>query len=62
MKSLPALRQESTEIQTKIKSLLLENYRYDQGLEKQLDVIETVASLRQNLVSIQKEVKRRLSA
>jgi hypothetical protein len=62
MKTLQKLKKESIAIQSEIKQLLLDNYRYDHALKDKLDVIEKVTSLRQNLSTIQREIRERLAA
>jgi hypothetical protein len=62
MKTLQVLKQESTDLQLEIRKLLLDNYRFDHGIKRQLDVIGTVHTLRQNLAAVQREIRERLSA
>jgi hypothetical protein len=62
MKSIEKLKQESTDIQVEIRKLLLDNYRFDHAIKEKLDVIEKVTSLRQNLATIQREMRERLCA
>jgi hypothetical protein len=62
MKTLQVLKQESTEIQTEIRKLLLDNYRFEHSIRRQLNVIETVQTLRQDLATVQREIRERLSA
>jgi hypothetical protein len=62
MKTLQALKKESTDIQVEIRRLLLDNYRYDHEIKDQLNVIDKVTSLRQNLALVQREMRERLSA
>lgn len=62
MKTIQKLKQESTAIQSEIRKLLLDNYRYDHEIREKLNVIEKVSSLRQNLATIQREIRERLAA
>jgi hypothetical protein len=62
MKSLVILKKESVAIQTEIKTLLLDNYRYDHSLTNKLDIISNVATLRDELAIVQREIRERLSA
>ena len=62
MKSLTVLEEESTAIQGEIKTLLLDNYRYDQNLSNKLDIISSVTSLRDELAVVQREIRERLTA
>ena len=61
MKRLSVLRQESEDLQSKIRRLLLESYSYDNGLTKQLNVIAAVTKLRQKLLTLQREMRERQS-
>jgi len=62
MKSLPELKEEAGSLQTEIKKILLDNYRFDEPLNKRLEVISTVRALRDELTSIQREIRERLAA
>jgi hypothetical protein len=62
MKSIDELRNECRRIQFEIKQLLLDNYRYDHSLAKQLNVINTVQSMRDSLASTQREMRERLGS
>lgn len=61
MKSIDELFNECKSIQQDIKSLLLDHYRFDHGLKKQLNVISTVHELRDNLALKQREIRERKS-
>ncbi|HVS90675.1 MAG TPA: hypothetical protein VHE59_01495 [Mucilaginibacter sp.] len=62
MKSLQVLREESADIQSEIKKLLLDNYRFDHAIQEKLDVISKIKGLRNDLAVIQREMRERLSA
>lgn len=62
MKSIEDLRNECRRIQLEIKQLLLDNYRYDQGLAKQLNVVNKVHSMRETLAAKQREMRERLGS
>ena len=62
MKSIQALKEESADIQSEIKKLILENYSYDHAIREKLEVIGKITSLRNNLAVIQREMRERLSA
>lgn len=62
MKSIEELYNECKNIQQDIKVLLLDNYRYDHSLQRQLNVITTVHSLRDDLAVKQREIRERKSA
>jgi len=62
MRSLTLLKERSAEIQAEIKELLLDNYRFDHSINRQLNVITTVITLRNELSDIQREIRERLSA
>jgi len=62
MKSLQALREESAGIQSEIKKLLLDNYRFDHAIQEKLEVIGKITSLRKDLATVQREMRERLSA
>jgi hypothetical protein len=61
MKTIDDLRKECRSIQLEIKQLLLDHYRYDHGLTKQLNVIRTVHTMRSTLAETQREIRERLS-
>jgi hypothetical protein len=62
MKSTQTLTEESENIQAAIKSLLLDNYRFDHSLTRKLNVVETVTLLRERLAEIQRELRERVMA
>ena len=62
MKSTQTLTEESENIQAAIKSLLLDNYRFDHSLTRKLNVVETVTLLRERLTEIQRELRERVMA
>jgi hypothetical protein len=62
MKSLQILREESADIQSEIKKLLLENYSFDHAIQEKLEVIGKITTLRNDLAIIQREMRERLSA
>jgi hypothetical protein len=59
MKSLEELKKESGEINLKIRKLLLNNYSFDDGIAKQLTIVDTITTLRSELVKIQREIRIR---
>ena len=61
MKRLSILRNESQDIQLEIRRLLLESYSYNNGLNKQLDVINSITELRERLCVVQRELRERIS-
>ena len=62
MKSIDELRNECRRIQSDIKTLLLDNYRYDHGLAKQLNLVNKVHSMRETLAEAQREMRERLGS
>ncbi|HEY8781222.1 MAG TPA: hypothetical protein VIM16_06385 [Mucilaginibacter sp.] len=62
MESIPVLKKKSEDIQEEIRTLLLDNYRFDYNLIKQLNVVNNVTSLRNELAIVQREIRERLSA
>jgi hypothetical protein len=62
MKSIDDLRNECRRIQLEIKQLLLDHYRYDHGLAKQLNVVNKVHSMRDMLAAAQREIRERLGS
>jgi hypothetical protein len=62
MKSIDDLRNECRRIQLEIKQLLLDHYRYDQGLAKQLNVVNKVHSMRETLAAAQREMREKLGS
>ena len=61
MKSLDELYNECKSIQQSIKSLLLDNYRFDHSLKQQMNVVSTVHQLRDELAMKQREIRERKS-
>jgi hypothetical protein len=62
MKSISVLRKKATKIQEDIKTLLLDNYRYDESLNARLNVISKVSDLREELATLQRELRERQAA
>jgi hypothetical protein len=62
MKSIDELRNECRRIQFEIKQLLLDHYRYDHSLVKQLNVVNKVHSMRETLAAAQREMRERLGS
>jgi hypothetical protein len=62
MKSTSVLRKKATKLQEDIKSLLLDNYRYDESLNARLSVLSKVSNLREELATLQRELRERQAA
>ena len=62
MKSISVLRKKATKIQEDIKTLLLDNYRYDESLNARLSVLSKVSNLREELARLQRELRERQAA
>jgi hypothetical protein len=62
MKSISVLRKKATKIQEDIKTLLLDNYRYDESLNARLSVLSKVSNLREELATLQRELRERQAA
>jgi hypothetical protein len=62
MKSIDDLRNECYRIQSEIKQLLLDHYRYDHSLVTQLNVVNKVHSMREALAAKQREMRERISS
>jgi hypothetical protein len=62
MKSISVLRKKATKIQEDIKTLLLDNYRYDESLDARLNVLSKVSNLREELATLQRELRERQAA
>jgi hypothetical protein len=62
MKSISVLRKKATKIQEDIKTLLLDNYRYDESLNARLNVLSKVSDLREELATLQRELRERQAA
>jgi hypothetical protein len=59
MRSLVELRNEASEIELKIRRLLLNNYSYDDGIFDQLTKIATITDLRKKFVALEREIRMR---
>ena len=59
MKTLAELQKEASEIQLKIRKLLLNNYNYDDGIADQLTKIAIIADLRKKFVTLEREIRER---
>ncbi|HTD40775.1 MAG TPA: hypothetical protein VK671_09155 [Mucilaginibacter sp.] len=62
MKSITVLRKRAVRLQEDIKALLLDNYRYDEALATRLNIISKVSNLREELATIQREIRERQAA
>ncbi len=62
MKSISVLRKKATKLQEDIKTLLLDNYRYDESLDARLNVLSKVSDLREELATLQRELRERQAA
>jgi hypothetical protein len=58
-KTLAELQSEASEIQLKIRRLLLQNYSYEDGIADQLTKISVIADLRQKFIALEKEIRLR---
>jgi hypothetical protein len=61
MRSIEELKNECNRIQSEIKQLLLDNFRYDDSLDTQLNVVNKVHSMRDVLAAKQREMRERLT-
>jgi hypothetical protein len=59
IRSLIELRNEASEIELKIRRLLLNNYSYDDGIFDQLTKIATITDLRKKFVALEREIRMR---
>jgi hypothetical protein len=59
MGSLADLKKEADDIQLKIRKLLLGKNSFEEGIADKLTVIATITTLRERLVKIQVEIRRR---
>lgn len=59
MKTLAELHKEASEIQLKIRRLLLHNYSYDDGIADQLTKISVIADLRKKFIALEREIRIR---
>lgn len=57
MKKETVLSDESAHIQSEIRALLTNQYSYDNGLKKQLNIISTVSKLRDKLSMLRREIQ-----
>jgi len=62
MRSIEELKNECSRIQSEIKQLLLDHYRYDHSLDTQLNVVNKVHNMRDALAAKQREMRERLSS
>jgi len=62
MKSITVLRRRATKLQEDIKTLLLDHYRYDEELNTRLNIITKVSTLREELATIQRQIRERQAA
>lgn len=56
------LQKRATRLQEDIKSLLMDNYRYDEALTTRLNVISKISNLRAELATVQREIRERQAA
>ena len=59
MRSLAELQKEASEIQLKIRRLLLNSFSYDDGIADHLTKIATIADLRQKFIVLEREIRVR---
>ena len=59
MRSLAELKNEAAEMQLKIRKLLLGKNSFEEGIADKLTTIATITTLREQLVSIQREIRIR---
>jgi hypothetical protein len=62
MRSITVLQKRANRLQEDIKSLLIDNYRYDEGLTARLNVISKITNLRAELATVQREIRERQAA
>jgi len=62
MRSITVLQKRATRLQEDIKSLLMDNYRYDEALTARLNVISKISNLRAELATVQREIRERQAA
>ena len=62
MRSITVLQKRANRLQEDIKSLLLDNYRYDEELTARLNIISKVTTLRAELATVQREIRERQAA
>ena len=61
MKSLEELNKEASEINLKIRKLLLNKNCFEEGLAEKIAVVVTITTLREQLTKIQREIRIRSS-
>ena len=59
MRSLTELNNEASEIQLKIRKLLLTDHNFDDAIADKLTAISTITQLRTKLAAIQREIRER---
>lgn len=62
MRSITVLQKRANRLQEDIKSLLIDNYRYDEELAARLNIISKITSLRAELATVQREIRERQAA
>ncbi len=62
MRSITVLQKRANRLQEDIKSLLLDNYRYDEELTARLNIISKITTLRAELATVQREIRERQAA
>ena len=62
MRSITVLQKRANRLQEDIKSLLMDNYRYDEELTTRLNIISKVSTLRAELATVQREIRERPAA
>lgn len=62
MKSITVLQKQASKLQEDIRTLLLDNYRYDEELHTRLNIITKVSTLREELANIQRQIRERQAA
>lgn len=60
-KSLEELNKEASEINLKIRKLLLTNNYFEEGLAEKIAVVATITTLREQVAKIQREIRIRSS-
>lgn len=62
MRSITVLQKRANRLQEDIKSLLIDNYRYDEELTARLNIISKITNLRAELATVQREIRERQAA
>jgi len=62
MRSITVLQKRANRLQEDIKSLLIDNYRYDEELTARLNIISKITTLRAELATVQREIRERQAA